>query len=306
VRVRKPEDLGERFYSPTLVTSGAATSFSSPGLRPELVAWFVPLSAGEPSLDAREEKKVVVTTQARINSFHPRKGAGLVSKADGNTTRITVAYNEVVRREALGKMPDDMQGDAIPDQVLQHEKLLKAKRSAKTGEKEKTVKARKSVDTSARLLTRLRKGILSAYNDEDDPRIEGYGPLGVTRSPAENIGRLEELAEKIRVPLASGEIALVADLQPDVLVAQIAKQKELIEGKAGAKVTRQVKSKSLTETRAASSEMLQRIKNWVKSFYGASTLTDFGFDLPLPVVRPRLSGVDRDTSPLEDENTPPT
>jgi hypothetical protein len=214
-----------------------------------------------------------------------------------------VAYNEIVHRGVLDKMPDDMQGDAIPDQVLHHEDLLKTKRSAKTGEKEKTKKTSRVVDKTTRLLTRLRKGILSAYDDEDDPRLDVYGPLGVTRSTEENLERLDELTEKIKVPLESGEIALVADLQPDVLLAHVTEQKKLTKGKAGAKVTRQVKSKSLTETRAASAQMLQRIKNWVKSFYGAGALTDFGFDLPLPRVRPRLTGVGRDTSPLEEEPT---
>ncbi len=68
----------------------------------------------------------------------------------------------------------------------------------------------------------------------------------------------------------------------------VAKDKELSTGKAGAVAERQVESHSLHDARAASKVMLQRVKNFVKSFYGVGELAAFGFGIPVPPTRPRL------------------
>jgi hypothetical protein len=220
-----------------------------------------------------------------------------VARTDQNIIRLSVAYNTLVDKDAVAQLPEDMREEAIPNQVLEHEKILNQKRTAKTTESSKREKTSDAFDGTARKLTRLRHGILSAYEDAEDPRLANYGALGVGATPAENLGRLNALAVAIVAPLASGEITLVADLQPEALRAQATKHDDLSKGKAGAVATRQVKTKSLEQTRRESRRMLQRIKNFAKAFFGAESLTEFGFDLPLPTARPRLKGVVTDTEP---------
>ncbi|MBI4618103.1 MAG: hypothetical protein HY720_31155 [Planctomycetes bacterium] len=68
-------------------------------------------------------------------------------------------------------------------------------------------------------------------------------------------------------------------------------------GKVDATSGRQVKGDDLEDTRAKSREVLQRIKNFVKSFHKAQGLKAFGFGVPTPVSRPHLSGVKNDPPP---------
>jgi hypothetical protein len=224
------------------------------------------------------------------------RAKSMVSKEDTVIMRIALAYNEIQRREMIDRLPDVLRGTAIPDHVLEHERLVSEKRSAKTGEKATKKSGAEVYADSENMLTRLRKGILSAYPDEYDTRIANYGPLGVGAGPDENVGRLEALAEKVVAPLASGEISLVPDLQPEAIHAQVARHKAVPKGKGTATKDRQVKTRSLQSARKTSREMLQRIKNWVKSFYSAAELTSFGFDIPLPATRPRLRGVEPDAT----------
>jgi len=220
-----------------------------------------------------------------------------VARTDQNIIKLSVAYNTLVDKGAVELLPEDLRGDAIPNQVLEHERILNQKRKAKTGESSKRESTLDVYENTANKLTRLRQGILSAYDDPEDPRLADYGALGVGANPPENLGRIQALADKIEAPLASGEIALVADLQPAALREQAQRHDELAKSKAGAIKDRQVKTKSLQQTRKDSSKILQRIKNFAKAFYGAESLTEFGFDLPVPAVRPRLKGVPTDTEP---------
>jgi len=223
----------------------------------------------------------------------------MAAKVDSNYVRLTIAYNEVVNRKAVGQLPRDLQGSAIPDQVLAHERELQEKRAASSGEKGVRETGADVFDQTERFLTRLRHGILSGYEEPEDPRIAAYGPLGVARNQHENQQRLTELAPKIKTALASGEIALVADLQPGKLTAHAKAHADLNTGKVAATTTRQVEGTELVASRHKTAQMLQRIKNFVKSFYGPGELTAFGFDVPAPPSRPRLRDVPADTAASE-------
>jgi len=221
----------------------------------------------------------------------------MAAKVDSNYVRLTIAYNELVARDAVGDLPKDLRGSAIPDQVLGHERELQEKRAASSDEKGTRAMGADVFDGTERLLTRLRHGILSAYDEPDDPRIAAYGPLGIARNQRENQQRLVELAPKLETALASGEIALVAALQPATLRAHAKAHADLNTGKGTATTTRQVEGSELVAARRKTTQMLQRVKNFVKSFYGPGELTAFGFDVPAPPSRPRLRNVPTDPAP---------
>lgn len=218
----------------------------------------------------------------------------MAQRQDTDVIRLSLVYNELVERAAVSRLPDDLQGDAIPDQVHEHEQQQREKRSARTGEGSARETTAQTYEQTARYLTRVRHAVLSAYNDPEDTRLASYGALGLGATPEENQQRLAELAEVLRAPLASGEIALVADLRPDVLAAHATKHLNAPKEKADATKNRQVKGTSLSTARRTSRVMVQRLKNFVKSFYGANELTAFGFDVPLPSTRPKLKGVPGD------------
>lgn len=218
----------------------------------------------------------------------------MASKEDEVTTRIRVAYNELSKRGALEKLPEDMQGAAIPDAVQNHEGALTGKVGAKSAESGSRESAGDVREETRSLLTRVRHGVLSGYKDQDDPRIAAYGKLGIGDSHEENRQRLENLAETTRAPLEAGEIALVADLQPDALAAHAKKHKEHDTGKVAAIAKRQTGSTSLKQVRKDSAKLLQRIKNFVKAFYGPEQLEAFGFGVPAPPSRPRMRGIEEE------------
>lgn len=216
--------------------------------------------------------------------------------------RLTVAFNELHERGAVAKLPDDLTGDAIPNQVLAHGAALKGRDLEKTTESGARDVVNDGVDLTERMLVRLRMVVLAAYPTPDDPRIAKFGPLGASDSPIDNLARLTAFLVPYRVAIASGEVAAVADLQPDVLAAHIATQDSVKVTKATSIARRQTESTSLKDHRKKSEVMLQRIKNHVKSHFPGQ-LEAFGFGIPAPAVRPRLKSVEPEpTTPTPTES----
>lgn len=211
---------------------------------------------------------------------------------------LALIYNELFKRKVLEALAPDLQGDAIPNQVLAHEAALQEKRGAKSEEHSQVETAASVFAGTRKFLKRLRHAILSAYGD-DDVRIAAFEPLGTTSNPDENLARLQGLAKKLPAAVASGEVALVADLQPEKLLVHAAKHASLKTGKAEATKTRQTEGGDLETERAKTRVMVERLKNFVKSYWSPDELTAFGFDLPVPAVRPRLQGVARDSAGAE-------
>lgn len=216
---------------------------------------------------------------------------------DLSLIRLAVAYNALAQNGDLGKLPLDLQGKVIPNQVQAHEDAVEHKASAKSAEGG----ARGSFDSldlvTEALLVRARHAILAAY-PAGDARVEAYGPLGVGKNAAEDQQRLAALAVSAEAPFKSGELPLAADLAPQKLAAQAAAQLAARKSKGGATASRQSEGDGLAATRAATAQMLQRVKNFVKSFHGPRALSSYGFDVPLPSARPRLQGV-ADTAPAK-------
>lgn len=217
-------------------------------------------------------------------------------RRDLDVIRLAVAYNTLQTSGELTKLPADLQGKAIPSQVFGHEDAMTGKRGAKASEGGARAAYSALDERSDAMLTRLRHAILAAY-PEGDVRIEGYGALGVGANPREDQLRLANLAVKIAGPAKSGELPLVPDLAPEKLAAQAAAQGDALKGKASATASRQSEGDGLEERRRATHRMLQRVKNFVKSFHGPGALSAYGFDVPVPSSRPRLAGVKEDVAP---------
>jgi len=175
----------------------------------------------------------------------------------------------------------------ISQQVLAHAAALKSHATGKATESGARSEVNEDTDLTERALVRLRMAILSAYAEADDPRIAKFGPLGATDSPMNNLVRLTALVEVLKPAVASGEVAVVADLKPEVLALHATSQDAAKMAKAGSIAKRQTGSTSLGEHRKNSETMLRRLKNHVKSHYPGQ-LEAFGFGLPAPATRPRL------------------
>lgn len=210
-----------------------------------------------------------------------------MAREDANVIRLTVAFNELVKRGLDTKLPDDLQGDAIPNQVLQHEAALTGRSTASSAESGAQGQGDAVFAKTRRLLTRVRHMTLGSFADEDDPRIDELGKLGVGDNPADDLERLSNLAVTLAPHVAAGTIAVVNDLRPEALQAHADLHRSLMKEKGRATATRQVQSKTLKEERDDTRKMLQRVKNFLKAYN--LPLTDFGFDLPVPPKRPRLA-----------------
>jgi len=114
------------------------------------------------------------------------------------------------------------------------------------------------------------------------------GKLGTSPDQAENLTRLKHIAEKAKAPHEAGELALVPALYPAVLAAHAVKHGNAKVDKAGSTLERQGDSKELVAARKASRTMIQRVKNFIKSFDASENIDDYGFGVPLPERRPRL------------------
>lgn len=209
-----------------------------------------------------------------------------MARVDASVVRLTVAFNEIVERGLEAELPLDLRGDAIPSQVLQHEAALTGKAGSSAGESGARGEAGAVYDATDRMLVRVRHGVLSSFADENDPRIDELGPLGLASNQTDNQTRLANLATTLVPHIAAGTIALVPDLQPDALKAQADRHAAINKAKGGATANRQTVAKSLREERADTSNMLKRVKGFLVA-HGQS-LEAFGFDLPVPPSRPRL------------------
>jgi hypothetical protein len=215
-----------------------------------------------------------------------------MAREDANAVRLTVAFNEIVKRGLDPKLPDDLQGDAIPQQVLQHEAALTGRSTATSTETGAQGQGGAVFEKTRSLLTRVRHSTLGSFPDPNDPRIDELGQLGVGENPGDDLERLANLAVTIAPHVAAGTVAVVDDLRPDALQAHADLHRSLMKDKGQATATRQTRSKTLKEERDETREMLQRVKNFVKAY--KLPLTDFGFDLPVPPKRPRLARGEKD------------
>jgi hypothetical protein len=227
----------------------------------------------------------------------------MTARQDENVIRLTLVRAEIARRGDDGFLPRDLQGDAIPNQISEHERALEARQSTRStaaGEKEKAAAA---YAETGRLLTTLRHALLAAYRSRRDARLAAFGPLGATQKARENLVRLEALAPKVAAAIEHGELVLPADLQPAALTAQAALHAALAKSKADKAATRQVGGAALRAERAQTRVMLRRLKSFVKAHYGDAELASFGFSLPLPPRHPRLPA--EPTAPAPGPAAPP-
>jgi hypothetical protein len=132
---------------------------------------------------------------------------------------------------------------------------------------------------------------------DGDPRIAQHGALGADRNHEVNHARLVGLAKSLSDALKKGEVVLPDDLKPSRLTAHAKAHEKLLVDRSVVRVSEQVGSKGLSHVRTESKEMLRRIKNFVKSFYGPGDLDDFGFRLPQPTARSRAN-TDPDPTPV--------
>lgn len=209
-----------------------------------------------------------------------------MARADASLVRLTVAFNGIVKNGLEPKLPDDLKGDAIPNQVLQHEAALTGRAGAAAGAAGARGEGQATYERTRRLLSRVRHAVLASVDDEDDPVIDELGPLGVGNNPAEDQVRLANIAVTIAPHVAAGTIAVVPDLQPDALKAHAALHLSITKEKGGATASHQTVSKSLAEERDETRKMLTRVKAFLIAQNRA--LVEYGFDLPAPPVRPRL------------------
>jgi hypothetical protein len=229
----------------------------------------------------------------------------MTARQDENVIRLTLVRNEIARRGDEGLLPRDLQGDAIPTQIREHERALETRQSARNtarGEKEKAAAA---YAATGRLLTTLRHALLAAYRNSGDARLAAFGPLGATQKARENLVRLEALVPKVAAAIEAGELVLPADLQPAALAAQAAVHAALAKSKADKAAARQVGGATLRAERAETRVMLRRLKSLVKAHYSDAELTSFGFNLPLPPRHPRLPGEPTAPASVPAPATPP-
>lgn len=215
-----------------------------------------------------------------------------MARVDKNLIRLTVAFNKIVENGLDAKLPDDLQGDAIPNQVLQHQAALTGRTGANASESGAQGGAAATFVKTRRLLTRARHAVLASFDDPDDPRIEELGKLGVGENQADDRLRLDNLAKTLAPHVAAGTIALVPDLQPAALQAHADLHLSMTKDKGEATTTRQTMSRTLHDERDDTREMLQRIKAFLKAH--KQPLVNYGFDLPVPPSRPRLTRGEQD------------
>ena len=209
-----------------------------------------------------------------------------MARADASLVRLTVAFNGIVKKGLEAKLPDDMTGDAIPNQILQHEAALTGRAGAAAGAAGARGEGGATYIKTRRLLSRVRHAVLGSFEDDDDPVIDELGPLGVGNNQSEDQIRLANLAVTIAPHVAAGTIAVVPALQPEALKAHADLHLSITKEKGGATASHQSVSKSLAEERADTREMLGRLKAFLIA--QKEPLVDYGFDLPAPPVRPRL------------------
>jgi hypothetical protein len=209
-----------------------------------------------------------------------------MARADASLVRLTVAFNGIVKKGLEPKLPDDMTGDAIPNQVLQHEAALTGRAGAAAGAAGARGQGAEVYDKTRSLLSRVRHAVLASVDDPDDPIIDELGALGVGKNQSDDQVRLANLAVTIAPHVAAGTIAVVPALQPDALKAHADLHLSLTKEKGGATTSHQSVSKSLADERADTREMLGRVKAFLIA--QKEPLVDYGFDLPAPPVRPRL------------------
>lgn len=209
-----------------------------------------------------------------------------MARVDASLVRLTVAFNAIVDKGLEAQLPADLGGDAIPTQVLQHESALTGRAGTSAGESGARGEAAAIHRKTERLLSRVRYAVLGSFDDEDDPRIDELGPLGIGQNQSDNQVRLANLAATIAPHAAAGTIALVPSLQPAELQAHADRHAAINKQKGGATASRQTESKTLEEERDDTRRMLKRVKGFLIA--QGQSLEGFGFDLPAPPSRPRL------------------
>ena len=210
-----------------------------------------------------------------------------MAREDASFIRLTVAFNAMATKGLVEKLPEDLRGDAIPNQVLQHEAALQGRAGTSSDESGARGEAGAIHDRTKELLKRIRHGVLSSVGDPDDPIIDTLGALGLGANQAENQVRLANLAVKLAPHVTAKKIALVDELLPEALQAHANRHAAINKAKGGATATRQTTSKSVAEEREDTREMLTRVKGFLVA--EKQSLEAFGFDLPVPARRPRLA-----------------
>jgi hypothetical protein len=229
----------------------------------------------------------------------------MASRQDKDVVVLSIVSNELVRRGAVDRLPDDLQGDAIPRQVREHERSLETREAASGAEDGEQEAASAVFDDTAAALSRVRHAVLAAYPLADDPQRAAFGPLGATRKPHDNQVRLAAIATAAAAAVAAGELVLPPDLAPEALAAQAERHASVAKTKAGRIAARQVEGQTVRDERRETKAMLARLKAFVTAFYGPEALASFGFTLPVPAARPRLAADPTDPRPAEPV-TPPT
>lgn len=227
-----------------------------------------------------------------LSNLHFQSHGVVMAREDANVVRLTVAFNAIFERGLEPKLPDDLQGEAIPNQVLQHEAALTDRSTASSSESGAQGQGDAIFKRTRSLLTRLRHMTLGSFPDPDDPRIDELGKLGVGDNASDDLERLSNLTITMAPHIAAGTIVVVDDLRPEALQAQADLHRSQMKDKGQATTMRQTRSKTLKEEREDTRKMLQRVKNFVKAHN--LPLTDFGFDLPVPPKRPRLARGEKD------------
>ena len=212
-----------------------------------------------------------------------------MARVDTKLVRLTVGYNAVVARGLEGKLPEDLAGTAIPDQIAQHESAVGAKAGKSSTESGTRSEADAVYEMTENLLRRVRHGVLASFEDSEDPRIAALGALGIGENQVKSQTRLANLASTLAAPVTEGLVVLVAALQPAALRAQADRHAALNKEKGGATASRQVGAKTLEDERRQTRQMLRRLRGFVISHLGPEHLDEFGFGLPAPATRPRLA-----------------
>jgi hypothetical protein len=223
----------------------------------------------------------------------------MASRKDDDVILLTLVSNEIARRGDTGSLPPDLRGDAIPNQVHEHEQAVAARWDARRGAKGEQEMAKQVYAETASLLTTLRHALLTAYPRPGDARLAPFEPLGATRSPAENCGRLVSLGPLVATAVEAGELTLPPQLSPEAIVAQAERHARVAKTKAGKVARKQAQCESLATERRQTRLMLRRLRAFVKAFYGDDQLASFGFSLPLPPRRPRLEADPADAGPTD-------